>query len=819
MPASKEALGPLAGLRVLDLSPDLLGAQVSQMFADFGAEVTWVEPPGGSRLRQQPSFPFVARGKSSLVADIRSPYGVELVRGLAEKADVFIETFRPGVTERLGLGYESLKARNAGLVYVSITGFGRKGPWSRLKGYEGIVAALLGIFSSFEGMHLQGDERPPFVSVPWCSFAGSQTALQGALAALLERERSGQGQWVEANMAQAVTVHEGASSSWYSYLISQRWPGAFLLTSPVNKDGIPMSHFIFRLLVGQTSDGRWLQFAQNRPRLFEAFMRALGLEWMLNDPKWKGIPVLEDEDLRRELWNRMLSAVRERNLEEWQDVFATNRDVFAELYRTGPEVLDHPQLLSEGLAVEMEDPDRGVVRQPGPMFRMTGTPAVLRRPAPKLGDGRKSTRDPSTPAPQPSPAPGRLPLEGITVLELALQYAAPFGATLLTDLGARVIKIEPLDGEAIRRQVPQFPEAGGAKVMQGKESVALDLKKPEAIEIVHKLAARVDAVLEGFRDGAAERIHVDAGTLRRINPDLVYLSARGYGVGAPCGDRPAFAPTFGAAGGIAAAHLGGTVPEDPTISLEELSARSAQLRAASASRYASADGTAALGVATALLMGLLVRERGAGGQHIVSSMLQSTAHAMADYVVDFSGVQRAVGPGSELRGPSALYRIYDASDGWIFLAILQGEEWERLVETLSPYVALGSDPRFSTEVHRRTHDAALTGVLAEVFMTRKKDDWQRDLTAADVACVAVTTGPPEALLMSDEYGRASGYITDINHPVFDDHPRLAPVVRFSRSATQAKPGGLCGDCTDAVLSELGYDGNQIADLRSRRVVV
>jgi crotonobetainyl-CoA:carnitine CoA-transferase CaiB-like acyl-CoA transferase len=742
---------------------------------------------------------------------------VQRVRNLAEGADVLIETFRPGVADRLGVGYDSIRERNPALVYTSITGFGRQGPWCQLKGYEGIVAALLGLFGSFEGMHRR--EHPPFLSVPWCSFAASQSALQGILSALLDRESSGEGQWVETNLAQSVTVHEGASSSWYSYLISQRWPDSFIRTPPFNEKGVPMSHFLFRLIVGQTRDGRWLQFAQNRPRLFEAFLRVLGLDWMLKDPKWKGIPLLEDEELRLELWMRMLAAIRERSLEEWQEVFAANRDVFAELYRSGPEVLDHPQLVHEGLSVSIEDPERGSIRQPGPMFRMTGTPAEISGPAPALGDSQSVTWAPLLAEPTSPPPEARLPLEGVTVLELALQYAAPFGVTLLTDLGARVIKVEPLEGEAIRRQVPQFPEVGGAKVMQGKESLALDLKTPEGVEIVHRLAARVDAVVEGFRDGAAERSGVDASTLRAINPDLVYLSARGYGIGGPCGDRAAFAPSFGAAAGIAAAHLGGTGPEDPTISLEEVSARSHLLRAASASRYASADGIAALGVATGVLMGLFARKRGTGGQHIVSSMLLSSAHAMAGHIVDFPGNPGGMDPGVDLRGPCALYRIYDAADGWVFLAAPQPQEWDWLAAALAPYADLQGDRRFATEVDRRTNDSALTEVLGKVFATRRKNEWQSELTAVDVACVGVTTGAPEELLMSDEYGRASGYITDIVHPVFDAHPRLAPIVRFSRSATQAKPGGLCGDSTDAVLLELGYTDREIIELRARTVVI
>ncbi len=811
-----EGIGPLAGLRVVDLSPDSIGAQVSQVLTDFGAEAIWIEPPGGSRLRQQSSFPFLARGKSSLVADLATAEGLDRVRTLAAKADVVIETFRPGVAERLALGYDSLREVNPRLVYCSITGFGRQGPWAGLKGYEGVVAALLGLFDSFDGMSRTG--HPPFVSVPWCSFAASQCALHGILSALFERERSGQGQWVETNMTQAVTVHEGASSSWYSYLVAQRWPEAFYQTPPIFDKGVPMSHFVFRLLVGQTRDGQWLQFAQNRPRLFEAFLHSLGLGWMLTDPRWKGIPILEDDDLRLELWERMLGAVRERSLNEWQEVFASEPNVYGELYRRGPEVLEHPQLVHETFVVDVDDPERGPVRQPGPMFRMSGTPGTVKGPAPAFGKGHLPPWDSITPESPPPAQEGRLPLEGVTVLELAMQYAAPMGVTLLTDLGARVIKIEPLEGEAIRRQVPQFPEAGGGKVMQGKESVALDLKKPEAVQIVHQLAGRVDAVVEGFRDGAARRIRVDEDTLRAINPDLVYLSARGYGVGGPCGDRAAFAPSFGAAGGIAAAHLGGTVPDDSSISIREVSEQSGILRAASASRYASADGIAALGVASAVLIGLLARRRGTGGQHIVSTMLQSTAHAMAGYVVDFPGSPGGTSPGEDLRGPSALYRIYDAADGWVFLAAPLPDEWDPLAEAMAPYVDLQDEARFKSETDRAENDAALAGVLGEAFAGRTRGEWQDYLTEHDVACVAVTTGPPEALLMSDEIGRAGGYITDISHPVFDEHPRLAPLVRFSRSATQAKPGGLCGDCTDAVLGELGYTDKQIADLRARQVV-
>jgi crotonobetainyl-CoA:carnitine CoA-transferase CaiB-like acyl-CoA transferase len=171
-----------------------------------------------------------------------------------------------------------------------------------------------------------------------------------------------------------------------------------------------------------------------------------------------------------------------------------------------------------------------------------------------------------------------------------------------------------------------------------------------------------------------------------------------------------------------------------------------------------------------------------------------------------------------LRGYHARYRIYDASDGWVFLAAPGESEWASLVGALRDHVDLGRDPRFTTEEGRARHDDALTATLAAVFVTRPKDEWERDLLAADVACVAVTTDPIESVLMSDAVGRASGYVADVVHPVFDEHPRLAPVVRFSRSATRAGAGVLAGAQTDAVLSELGYDDAALADLRARNVI-
>ncbi|HZP29374.1 MAG TPA: CoA transferase [Acidimicrobiia bacterium] len=784
---------PLEGIRVVDLSQHRTGAQATQVLADFGADVVWVEPPGGSTLRRTRAFTFYARGKRRTVLDLGRPDDVQAARDLAAEADVLVECFRPGVADRLGLGYHDLAASNPGLVYASITGFGRHGPYAGVKGYEGLVQAKLGSFHAFRRM--AHTDHPPFVTVPFGSFSATQTALHGILTALVERERSGRGQWVEANLVQGFAALD--TWEWMLHLIRQRYPDAFTPADPF-EGGKPMSPLSLMLLVALTRDGHWLQFAQVAPRLFQALMRALGLDWMLTDPAWTGIPAFDDDERRVRLLAMMHEAAHRKTLAEWNAAFDADPDVFAEVYRSGPSVLEHQQLVDRGQVAVVET-ELGPVRQPGALVDVVAGEADVGRPAP--------TAD----------APDGLPLAGVTVLELAQMYAAPYGATLLSDLGARVVKVEPLTGDPIRMLMP-FPECAGVKVMQGKDSIRVDLSGPEGREIVRRIAARATIVLDGFRSGVAERLGLGAGALHAVNPDLVYVSASGYGHGGPDGHRPAYAPSIGAAAGLARANVGDTVAGAPDLTAADILDGHIRLFSASAVTSAQADGFAALGVATAMLLGLLARERGGDGQTISSSMLLTNVHAMAESVVDDGRGLPLPGPGPDLRGPQARYRVYDTADGWVFLAAPSERDWEALVGALRPYVQLDDDDRFASECARQEHDNDLTKVLGAVFADRSADEWERDLLAADVGCVRVTTAPVEQMLQSEEFGRAGGYVVDVCHPTFDDMPRLAPLVRFSRSSTRALPGVLAGNATDAVLRELGYGDDAIAALRERGIV-
>jgi crotonobetainyl-CoA:carnitine CoA-transferase CaiB-like acyl-CoA transferase len=798
--------GPLNGIRVVDLSSTLVGAQVTQTMCDFGCEVVMVEPPGGHPLRDAPAWPFWGRGKRSLVLNLKNPTDAASARSLASNADVVIETWRPGVADRLGLGYETLAERNRGLVYASVTGFGRDNPLSHLKGYEAVVMAKIGAFDAFS--LLSDRPGPSFVASPYCSFSASQLALHGVLSALLERESSGLGQHVETNLVQGVLAHD--TWNWLIRLMINRYPGAFSAAPPTSAGAggpVPNSPLFLRLMVGFSKDGRFMQFSQMSERLWQAFLRLTGLGQLIDDPEWTGGRTPEDPEMRVKWLDRAIEVTRSKTYDEWLSEFDREPDVWAEMFRYGSELLHHPQLVQDGRVTTIEDPVLGPVLQPGPLVAMEATPATLRMPAPTL-DGDHSLLSSLTEGSASTPSvvsstPAEPPLAGVTIIELGTYYAAPFGATVLTDLGARVIKVEQLDGDPIRSIIP-FPEVGGIKVLQGKESVAVDIASEAGREIVLELVRRADVVLQSFRSGVAERHGYTAADLLAVNPDLVYLNAPGYGVGKPYGQRPAFAPTIGAGSGLAYRNLGGpaNVPSDSELSTEQVRLYSTRLAMATMT-VGQADGFSALGVGTALLLGLLAKRRGAPGQEMSTSMISTMTHCLSEDMVEYEGRRPIPAPSRELLGLSARYRLYQSADGWVFLAAPHDDEWASLA------TALDLDPAMAED------DASLADVLSARFATASSAEWESTLSALDVTCVEVAAGPVEEVVwFGGGLGKTLDIVTEAHHAILETYPRLAPLVRFSRSSTVAGGAPLCGDHTEAVLTELGYDSDRITALRS-----
>jgi len=804
--------GPLAGLVVVDLSTTLPGAQATQFLADCGAEVIMVEPPDGSPLRELASWPALLRGKRSVILDLHDDADLERLRALLRGADVMVNTMRPTTAERIGLTHDALSKAYPRLVVATITGWGSTGPFRDYKGWEALVMAKTGVMHEKRG--LAARPGPAYTTFAYASWGAAHAAVQGVLAALLERDTSGRGQVVETNLVTGMGSMD--PYNWFYEMVLERYPGAFEpMDAAYDDQGRPQAYLIYALLVCPTKDGRWLQFAQVSPKLIGAWLTELDLLGELANPKWQGFPMLPTAELRTEWWDMMIERVGARTLAEWQQAMAANLNLSGELFRTPEDSLDHPQTAHEGRTATVIDPELGPVRQPSTLIHVDGKPTVELRPAPRLGEHNDalSVAVEQVAAAQSSAASAP-PLEGVTVLEFGSMYAGPYGATLLADLGARVIKVEPLEGDNIRNLVA-FPEAGGAKVLQGKESVAIDFTKPEGLELVYELAKRSDIVLQCFRGKAAERSRIDEASLKAVNPDLAFVTTSGYGVDGPFAHRAAYAPSVGAASGLAVidSHDSGDAPAD----LDDLHRRAVQLHAGGAVPAVQSDGIAAHGVGSALLVALYAKRRGRTLSNVVTTMLGTVQQAMIPYNVSYATRPADRAADDQFFGMNALYRMYPAADGYVFLAAPLSREWPALAKALSPYVDLHADERFADADSRTAHDADLIAALTPVFATKTKLEWEHELSAQDVGCVEVVEANSEMVLQTDPFFEA-GYAVEAVSPIFEEHRRLAPLCRFSRSRTKADAGCTIGQHTDAVLRELGLGEDAIGELRAKEIV-
>jgi crotonobetainyl-CoA:carnitine CoA-transferase CaiB-like acyl-CoA transferase len=233
----------------------------------------------------------------------------------------------------------------------------------------------------------------------------------------------------------------------------------------------------------------------------------------------------------------------------------------------------------------------------------------------------------------------------------------------------------------------------------------------------------------------------------------------------------------------------------------------------------NADGISATTVGTTLVLGLLARERGLGAQQLRTSMVCSTSHALSEVSIEYEGQADPPVADSMLHGYHALYRLYEAAEGWVFLAAPSLHEWAPLCAALKSYRDLAADARFATAADRRSNDEVLVAELTSVFGSREAAAWEADLLAFDVACIEVAPGPVEANYMDEgSVGDQCGLLTHTTHPMLEEHVRLAPLVRMSRSTGVAGPGCTVGQHTESVLHELGYSDDRLAELRAAAVI-
>ncbi|MBV8453460.1 MAG: CoA transferase, partial [Deltaproteobacteria bacterium] len=760
------------------------------------------------------------RGKKSIVIDLKTTEGRQQAQRLAEQADVVLESFRPGVAHRLGIDYAALSAINPHIVYASISGWGQQGPLSQVAGYEGVIAAKSGRMASFEGqMNRAG---PAYAAVQAGTWAASQAAVRGILAALLARDANGCGQWVQTSLLQNMIPYDLAGLMMRQ--LSRQDPKTFPPDSLGARIRLPMLQYI----PVRTKDGRWLQHANLMDRLFRAYLKAVGLGWVLDEELFKNAPIMNHES-REALRELILNKMQERTLNEWMEVYMADGNIAAEPFLYAPNGMKHGQFMHNSHAAEIADPRVGRLTAVGLLARLSDTPGEVGGPAPNLGQHTGEILQLIASRPHKASlaaaeknngdahnqAPMKPLLDGITILDFSMVIAGPYGAAMLAEMGARVIKVDATPEREQTISVSGGMAPLNVKNYAGKEAIQVNLQSPEGQKIIHELITRSDVLLHNFRPGVPERLAIGWDTCCRINPRLIHVYVGAYGATGPHHRRPGAHPIPGAlmGGALRQAGRANPPPPDKPMSLEEIKEVSRLLMRAN---EANPDPNTSQAVATSIMLALLARARTGRGQAVEVTMLQANAWANADEAFDYNGRPPCAIPDEQCYGLNALYRLYQASEGWVFLACVFDREWKALCTAVNRPDLLVDD-RFASATDRAKHDDKLAIELGKIIATRPADRWEQLLTVAGVACVRADTDVG-AFLEEHPQAAANRMAVEVDSPRFGKYLRHGAIIDFSGAPGRLEHGSFPGEHTVRVMRELGYTEAQIAELRSRCII-
>jgi len=368
-----EIKGPLEGIRVIDLTTVISGPSATMILADQGADVIKIEAPRGDFARDvttrrggfSASFINNNRNKRSVVLDLKTTEGVEAVFHLIKDADVFIHNFRPGVTNRLGLGEDVLREIKPDLIYVSITGFGFEGPYKDKPVYDPLIQAV----SSLASVQAGSDEkRPKLVRTILPDKLTGIQASQAIAAALFSRERTGKGQHIKLSMLDTII-----SFLWNSDMGAHTFIGDELEKEQAQS---------FIDLIYETADG-YVSVAVMQDKQWQAFCKAVGRDELLNDPRF--LNAQDRENNKDERLQEIQDSIVHYESDEIIEILE-KADVPCAPVLTRTQMRNHPQVQANGIITEFEHNEAGLIRQVRQPAQFSETPTSIRSGAPKLGE-------------------------------------------------------------------------------------------------------------------------------------------------------------------------------------------------------------------------------------------------------------------------------------------------------------------------------------------------------------------------------------------------------------------------------------------------
>ena len=777
MATADMAAGPLQGLRVVDCSRGTAGPRVTQLLADYGADVLWIEPPGGDPLRRvlPVEYSVFNRNKRSIEIDLKDGTGKAALLDLARRADVFVESWRLGVADRLGLGPATLRAHAPQLVYCSITGFGTDGPLADLQGREAIVHAVAGSTAEQVGMR----EPPIYEGLPFASIGAAYLGAVGVLAGLIRRESTGLGCEVETSM------FDGAL--------------AFLMMLWGDNDKGPPAHVPGgRKLVARSfecADDEYIGVHTGAVGAFGRLMKVLGIDDRIpasESPLEMGIPLTEEQ--AQIVADEIPAIFHTKPRPQWLQMLREADICAVEHFHPG-ECFDQPQVRHNGIVVDIDDPVIGHVQQVGAAIRFDG--ATPRAPSPAPPPGSTTLEDAATwdlkqpvTSVQDSDAP---PLDGLRILDLGAFYAGPYASRLLADLGAEVIKVEPTHGDPLRGLNVVYRSANA-----GKRSIAMNLKD-DALALARDALVRwADVVQHNMRPGVAERLGLAFDQVREKNERVVYLYAPGWGSTGPDVNRQSFAPKLAGYVGGGFEVAGRFNPPLFPVGNED-------------------PGGGLLG-AVGILLGLFARARTGAGHYVESPQLNA-AMTLVSHIVrtpggDALGADRL---DTMQYGISALDRLYATADGWICLNVLTESEFQGLKSIVCE---VSEDVRFADLRSAREHDEELAVLLEAAFAHGDSAHWNKVLRGADVPVALPCVARNTVSFLRDPESHRTRRVAEVEHESDGNVREIDQLIRFpGLRVPDHRLAPDLGSSTSAVLRECGYDLSVIAQLRERGAIV
>ncbi len=748
----------LDGIRVIDFGQWLAGPLTALLLADQGAEVMHIDPPGGPRW-QTPANVTLQRGKQRLVLDLKTRADRAYARTLIDSADVLIENFRPGVMDRLGLGWETV--RRDRLIYCSLPGFASDDPRATMPAWEGVLAAATGTYTSgatsssrstLSQPAASAQEQPRFNALPLASEFGALAAAVAIVMALIARERDGLGQRLEVPLFDAMFLAFGASG---------------LLVNGAPAGGRPADPWSGTY---QCRDGAMVLLNLATPRFVRRFLEATG---MLEAWTTKGY--LEPDRLVHDsaLWvqqRQELSALlRTRTAEEW-DVLATEMLLPLTRIRTSAAWMASPHAQGTGIIVPADDPQYGRMLLPGPSIRLSGSPSTVpaaERPA-VIRESATTSRLTAA-------------LEGFRIVDTTQVLAGPTAARTLAEFGAEVIKINNPweEGAGYRWQVHRYH----TDVNRGKRTILIDLKCAEGLDILWRLVGSAEAFLQNLRLGVAERLGIGYEQVRAHKPDIVYLSVSAFGYGGPWQYRPGYEPNAQSIAGMQA-RMGGDADRP------------------SGQPFAVNDYCTGLLGAFGLGLGLLHRLKSGEGQRVETSLGHAATFLQLPYLQTYAGKVWDEPSGPQAQGWGPLQRLYRAADAWFFLGAQEAQ-----IERLAAIPGVQG-------VHGLT-GAPLEARLEACFRGKPANEWVRLLVEAGMG--AHTLGSVTQL-MQDPWAVAHGLSVTRRHRDGSLITTIGPPARLSRTpAVPGRPVSPPGGDAEEVLAMIGM-ADKLDELVEKRVI-